>query len=547
MISLRNSVSSTVARSRCRVASSLISLTSVLARSSASFFSIRTSESSSSSPETRFCPTAAAFFWAFPSAASARSLAAVSCRFNSAIVRAESSRSDLSEVNSFSTFSSCLTRCSAVFAAASDRFARSVASVALDSAFANFFLRSIKVFSSCPSLARNFFMLLRWFNSFFDSVWPSSISKAICSSFSASFFSNDAESASFAEARACDAAWLERYLSLDCRASMRSRWAVTSSRWVLLSSSYAWRSAETSSGSLAEALRSKLERDSETEIGVSTREGGSIGVSGLPESSDALGDSFTGMSTLLSSSDCGISFSSAFAASSVAVVAVPLSSSLDSLGGAALSSCADVEALDSDVFESMLVRDVSAPMLGVPVRDGSSDEGLPDRCASVLTALANLSCRRSFVLAREGVRVRPASDQHGAAVGLRGGLPWAASSLLLRCEAWSSSARMVSRRDSRLVTAPCKKEPHPLVDCLGFVGALMSCNWWSLSRRRAGGLAQFPTFVLFHRLRGRQGCRLRLARVFGHAGREKLDWSCGLKTALRLQGPCSEWTRTQTR
>lgn len=94
-----------------------------------------------------------------------------------------------------------------------------------------------------------------------------------------------------------------------------------------------------------------------------------------------------------------------------------------------------------------------------------------------------------------------------------------ASSALLRAEAWSSSARMVSRRDSRPATAPCKKEPHPFAGCLGFAGALMLlCNWVVAvqpARRRSSaisGVCAVSSLARWSRVQSASGARL---------------WTCG--------------------
>lgn len=95
---------------------------------------------------------------------------------------------------------------------------------------------------------------------------------------------------------------------------------------------------------------------------------------------------------------------------------------------------------------------------------------------------------------------------------------------------------------------PARRSPIP--SRAAWASRVRSCccvTGWSLFSRLAGGLAQSPAFVLFHRLRGGQGCRVRLARVSGHAkGRWWVCWVRGLKLrrpARVRAARTEEWAR----
>ena len=152
----------------------------------------------------------------------------------------------------------------------------------------------------------------------------------------------------------------------------------------------------------------------------------------------------------------------------------------------------------SDTLESMLVLPVSAATPGLRTaglsgREGRSDEALDSGLSTVplVTAFASRSCNREFGLLRDAFRGRPE-----LVVSLISQQPRVLSRISSKCEnvcppastdnfcvspvspaaclaavsaalafalAWSSSASMVSSRDSRPATAPESSEPHRLL------------------------------------------------------------------------------------
>ena len=123
------------------------------------------------------------------SASSACDNASFNCFRSSVIVRLASSRSALIVLISFSILSTILSFSCAPFSLASARLARSDCSVMLFSALVSrCFSVVVSLFCSCP-FARSCLRVVICFISVFDSFCPSSISAAICASFSASFLS----------------------------------------------------------------------------------------------------------------------------------------------------------------------------------------------------------------------------------------------------------------------------------------------------------------------------------------------------------------------
>ena len=157
------------------------------------------------------------------SASSARVSVSVSCLRNSVIVRLASSRSARIALMSFSILSTTFSFSCAAFSPVSARLARSDCSVRPFSALTNRCLSVVRsLFCSCPR-ARSCLMVVMCFISVLDNFWPSSSNAAIWVSFSASFLSCGVAFASPAATLAEAASCCERYVSLDCRASMRSR------------------------------------------------------------------------------------------------------------------------------------------------------------------------------------------------------------------------------------------------------------------------------------------------------------------------------------
>ena len=217
-----SSSSSARALSLARSALSRSSEACALARSATRFFSTLSAATSSSRSAIRRLSCSRACSFTLAVMASACSVAFCSCPRSSAMVLSLDRTSGRNVLSSLWAWSKRFCRSSCAFSSSSARRARlrSVSISLSDLAFAAF--RAPSSFSSSAIFARSFFMMVRCFCSVLARFLPSSISCAICWSFSASFFSTLSAGAARTAFLADSVASLARNCSLASSASMRS-------------------------------------------------------------------------------------------------------------------------------------------------------------------------------------------------------------------------------------------------------------------------------------------------------------------------------------